>query len=147
MTKFLIAILALTSFYSNADILRELKSTPATKYDIMSLNLDIGSTWMKQQLEQKYKDSNSPIKIHDVKALLDREIGIKMSFTAPTKKLTPEFCSELTAKIPNSFNQPDQLRGLVSGLSEEQYKQLAEVLVFKLELVSADNTALKYPCN
>lgn len=143
MKKILLTTLALISFCSNANILQELERIPATKLDVIAINLSVASALLKQQ----YNNTNSSLKLHDVKPFLsDDEIGLKMFIQAPAKLLTSENCHKITANMPKS-PQPDTFEDSIYGLSKEQYKALSDAMTFKLELVSAENTQLTFACN
>ncbi|ELY1988940.1 hypothetical protein SL034_004011 [Vibrio harveyi] len=147
MNKILLITLLLTSCYSNASIIQDLKETPASKFDILTTNLEVAAVLLKSNFEQQYSDKKMPIQVHDVKAILTNELGVKISFLAPTKRLNDKSCSKLLANLSTPLIQTDALKGMVHDLTEKQYESLAEIFVLKLELVSEENTALKFPCN
>jgi hypothetical protein len=143
----LIVILALAfTFSTNASVLDELKKTPATKYDVGKIQLEIFSFLTTQKSKG---DSIKGTKFDFLKAsVMEREnkLGLKVSFSGRSKYLTQEQCDSLHRVTTSHFSTDKLVKSMWTDLEEEKYMQLAKELLLVTELVDKNNNSLTKEC-
>ncbi|ODS09829.1 hypothetical protein RJD39_12840 [Vibrio scophthalmi] len=141
------AMLILASLFltpvSNANILSELKNTPATKYDIISTKIELMSVMLTQLLKEQAKGNIEDIEVNPI---LNDGIGFTFAITAPTKALTTEVCSNMKVHFEGNRLTLDDMKNLVSGLTDKEYQQLHDSFRLDVKLISEDNSNLEFLC-
>ncbi len=145
MKKLFALSLTLLAFNTHADVLRNLSKTPASQLELGKLSLDILSYLITKELEGKeLLDNFKFIKVSSVES--PRQIGYIASFSGKSRYLTDENCAT-ALQVSQAIFTPEQiLPDIWPNLSEQQYNELYEQFILKVELISKENENLKVTC-
>lgn len=129
-----------------ASVLGELKSTPATKYEVGILRLEMGALIVSRDLEGKPVGENG-FKFQGAR-VEEKQDSVEFVFTVEGK--AKDISEGLCQAIKKSFDD----RGVVEemkqevwpGLSEAQYEDINDEFFMAVELVSRENSAFTLSC-
>ncbi|WP_299795160.1 hypothetical protein [uncultured Shewanella sp.] len=145
MRLFLTLFLAAT-FSVNAGVLDELKETPATKYDLGKMQLEIFSAFTTQKAKGD-SIKNTKFDFYNTSVIeQNNRLGLKVSFSGKSKYLTQEQCNSLHKVTTNFFPTEKLAKNMWPRLDEEKYTQLSSELMLVTELVDENNHSLTIKC-
>lgn len=146
MKKLLILGLSLTALSVNASTLDKLKTTPASKYEVGKMQLEIYALLLSEKIKgEDIKKSSFEVNKISVDER-DTGLGVTVSLVGRTKDLTQESCSSLNKGTQKLFPKQKMVRDLWPSLSDSDYSELAGNFIVTTELVSRDNPTLKISC-
>tara|TARA_R110000744_G_scaffold69739_1_gene141399 strand:- start:1110 stop:1553 length:444 start_codon:yes stop_codon:yes gene_type:complete len=146
MKKLLILGLSLMALSVNANTLDTLKNTPASKYEVGKMQLEIYALLLSEKIKgEDIKKSSFEVNNISVDER-NNGLGVTVSFVGRTKDLTQESCSLLHKGTQKLFSKQKMVRDLWPSLSEPQYSDLESNFIVTTELVSKDNPTLKVSC-
>ncbi len=142
----LIASAIIFSSLSNADGLDILKKTPASKYDIGKLQLEIAAFMLTDKLSGEWvKDSNFDIKKFGVKETPEN-ISFVMSFIGKAKHLTEQQCTGFLNAYSSKFGTDKLIRDIWPEISESDFNSIKTAFKFEVELISKENESFIVSC-
>ena len=131
---------------ATASVLETLKDTPASKYEVGKLQLELGALMLTDKLGgERVRGTDFDIKKFSVD---EKSNGLRfiMSFIGDTKSLTTQQCESFHKTYSANFSPVKMMHDLWPELSAEEYQQLEQELKFSVELISEDNVSIKIEC-
>lgn len=146
MKKLLTLGLSLAALSVNASTLDTLKNTPASKYEVGKMQLEIYALLLSEKIKgEDIKKSSFEVNKISVDEV-ENGLSVTVSLTGKTKDLTQESCSTLHKGTQKLFFKQKMVRDIWPSLSEPQYSDLENNFTVTTELVSRDNPTLKVSC-
>ncbi|CAM3991420.1 hypothetical protein VA7868_04600 [Vibrio aerogenes CECT 7868] len=149
MKRFILLALAATSvasFSASADVWSRLKTTPATKYDVGRIYLDIAAPYMTEQLQgEKIKHTKYRVKKIESVTTGGR-LGFKFSFEAKEKYIKKDDCAVFLAASKRILPSDKMISDIWPDLSDSSKKKIAEEFVFEADLVNKDTGDILVKC-
>lgn len=141
----ILALLFIPSI-SSASVLDTLKSTPASKYQVGKLQLELAAMMLTDKLNgERVKGSDFDIKKFRVTEE-SSHLEFIMSLIGETEDLTDQQCKKFKEFYSSHFSPTKMTKEIWPDLSPSQYKELEAELSFGLELISEDNESIKISC-
>lgn len=129
-----------------ASVLEELKSTPATKYEVGILRLEMGAMMVSKDLEGKPVGENG---FRFQGARVEENPG-SAEFVFTVEGQAKDISEGLCQAIKKSFDDRGVLEEMKQevwpGLSEAQYASINDEFFMAVELVSRENSAFTLSC-
>jgi hypothetical protein len=143
---FVFSVLALASVTAAAGVLEDLKSVPASKYDVGKLRLEHGASELTRGLKgQNIKGSSFDI-TNVVVQEFDGKLALAIRVDGKAKEMNEAFCQTFVDALKKGINFDTLTREVWNGLTDEQYAALTEEFVLKVILVSKENEAFQVSC-
>jgi len=130
----------------SAGTLDVLKNTPASKYEVGKIQLELMSYILNEKLNgERVKGTDFKFNKFGVDEESDK-LFLRMSLIGKAKDLTAETCEKMS-ELTNSILPKDKLmKDIWAGLSENEYASLSKQFSLKTELVSKENESFKIDC-
>ncbi|MGF2735372.1 hypothetical protein [Marinobacter sp. DUT-1] len=129
-----------------ASILDDLKKTPATKYEVGVVRLEVGAMMLSKNLEGKSAGEGG-VKFKG--ARVDENPG-SVEFVFMVESRAKDISEELCQVMKNKFDEQgvieEMKKDVWPGLSDSQYAALGEEFFLTVELVSKENSAFTLSC-
>lgn len=149
MKKIALALL-LPMFSVNAGMLDELKETPASKYEVGRIQLELASYMLTDKLQGervKIKKLDGTFKFHKFSVVEQpSKLIFKMSVIGKSKYLTQGNCSKISGLTHNTLPKKKLMRDMWPNLTEQQYELLSSQFIFKTELIAKKDNEFKISC-
>ncbi|WP_417440962.1 hypothetical protein [Idiomarina sp.] len=151
---FWVALLVTLSFTTQAEggsneknAMEYLKSTPASKFELGKLSMEIGSLVLTQQYnEQKVQGTDFEVKRFSVKEEPDN-LFMVIHLEGKAKDMNDEQCNAFLNIFTDMEPFNDLPKNLWPELSESQHDELSHLVRFAVELVSRENESFTLSCN
>jgi hypothetical protein len=145
MKKIVLALL-LPVLSVNAGTLDVLKNTPASKYEVGKIQLELMTYMFNEKLtDERVKGTDFKFNKFVVEEESDK-LFIKMSLVGRARDLTSETCEKIS-ELTNSILPKDKLmKDIWTELSKKEYESLSKQFLLKTELVSKENESFKVDC-
>lgn len=145
--KLVIVLLTMMfSFSVQASGLAELKKTPASKYEVGKLQLEFWAYIATEKTAgQKFGDSGFLVARYRAEERQEK-LAFVVVLEGKAKDMNDSACNMIKAGFLTQEPNKNLHRHIWPGLSEQQYSQLANELIFAVELVSKENAAFKIQC-
>lgn len=141
-TVFLVAF----SIGANAGVLDELKKTPASKYDIGKMQLELGAFLLTQKLKDK-NVGKSPFEIQGFRVTEDEnKLYFVTTLEGRAKHMNDQACEKLKTHMSESGPLSQLAKQTWPGLTDAQYQSLESDFVLATELVSKENNSFRIQC-
>ena len=141
----LATLLAILPFFSSANVWEEIKSMPATQYDVGRIFIEVSALEIEKRLQNERLE-DTKYKLETVNSVTKNELGFKFSLRAKGKYIAQNDCS----KFANAFQQNLINKGLVDGfwpsLNANLKNKLKQNLVVEVELINKDNGSIMTTC-
>ena len=134
------------SINASASVLDELKKTPATKYDIGVMQLELAASLMTQKL----KNTNVAKSKFEIEKFIVQEADNKLYFVSVlegrAKGINEATCHRLKEHLTLLVPMKELVEKVWPHLNNAQIKQLNTELIYATELVSKENTTFRIRC-
>lgn len=141
----LAALLAVLPFFSSANVWDEIKTMPATQYDVGRVFIEIGAIEIDKRLQDERLDGTK-YKVNSVSSITKDELGLKFSLRARGKYIEQDDCSNFA----DFFQQNMVNKGLIDeawpGLNSDLKNKLKQSFVVEVELINKDNDSIMTTC-
>lgn len=149
MIKRIFVTLALTfclPSLASEGVLDTLKSTPASKYELGKVQLDIMAFILTDKLKgNRMEDTSFELRRFSLRETPER-LNFFVSFVGRAQDMTEEQCKSFLANHTSMFTDQNIITGAWQGLTEEQYENLRQEIGFGVELISKENESFKMAC-
>lgn len=129
-----------------AGVIDELKNTSASKYEVGVFKLAMATSI----LTAKTKEKRYEVGDFDVLKFTSGDEGnllyLQMNLEGKAKYMNEKKCQDIQTHFYTSMNIKDLSKEIFPGLSAEQYKSLETKLVFRVKLVSRENSDFAVSC-
>jgi hypothetical protein len=150
---FLFTVYILISSIAGAGVLNDLKSVPATKYDIGKLRLEHGADVLTRRLKGqkiRLKGHDALGSSFDISSVIvqefDGKLALAIRVVGKAKEMNELFCQDFVGRLKKGINFDAMAKEIWDGLSDEQYAALKEEFMLKVILVSKENDAFRVSC-
>lgn len=145
--KFLVTLIAFSTLNVGAGELDLLKKTPATKYEVGKMRLDIMASLFEQEVIGE-KVEGTRFKFAGFEAVeTESKLGFKAMYSSRSKYLTSKNCEELKAVTQRIYTPQTLAKEIWPDLTDAQHASLSQQLFVMTELVDDDNSELTRECS
>ena len=132
---------------TSADLLEKLKNTPATKYDLGKVRLEIGTMVLNDEIKGE-KLGDSSFEFGEFSVEDDNEsLRLVVSINGPAKRMSEDLCKKLDKEFNNKAPFAELKQKIWPNLTEAEYKSLDELFYIETGLVSKENESFKIRCH
>lgn len=134
------------SLNAGASVLDELKKTPASKYDVGVMQLELAASLMTKKL----KNTNIAKSKFEIEKFIVEEADNKLYFLSllegRAKNINEATCHRLKEHLALTVPMKELAEKVWPHLNSTQIKQLNAELIYATELVSKENTTFRIRC-
>lgn len=147
MKKAFLIIFLLLPVSAFSDVLQGLKKTPATKYDIGLLTLEIIAYVSTVEIKKLGADLVPEFKFQSFEVNeANMSLEFKASWHGPAKELTNDICKALHTMAAQLFVSANLIEEAYPGLTKVQYEELSRTVYPVTELIANENESFKISC-
>jgi len=145
ITRLTFALLLTLSGSASAGVLDHLKQTPATRYDIGLLQLEIAFSRLTNEIKDA---SKGKLRSFDGFSIDEEnsKIYITQHIKRPAKDIIPEECQNYKSTIGGKINISKITEAVWPGLESAQYDKLNDEILFRTRLISKENQSFTFDC-
>ncbi len=138
-------IVALISFNVAAGI-DHLKSVPASKYDLGKLQLELVAFVLSDKLEgERVGKTNFKINKFNV-VVQGNELLLVSNLVGRAKEISEKQCTTIQSQLSQNPLFSNLPKNIWPGMTENEYKELAEEVKLSVKLISKENSNFIVQC-
>ncbi|WP_274883291.1 hypothetical protein [Vibrio harveyi] len=141
----LAVLLATLPFFSLADVWDELKSIPATQYDVGKIYIGVFALEINKILKGENIEETK-YKVRKISSIDKNELGLTFSLEARGKYINPNDCSGFASLFQQNMMKKGIVDDVWSSLNSDLKNKLKQSFVVEVKLINKDNDAIMITC-